>query len=587
MPVRRRFRTLAPASLLVTGALVLGSLASPAFAVDGDEPTPLPTEQQTEPTPTPTESAEPSPTEEPTSESSEEPTTGPSEEPTTGPSEEPSGEPTEAPSNGPSEQASEDLAEDQAPAPALSITPVGSTVLTLPFEDGYKDFGVVHILSDVATSVVVDVVDTTTSQVFPAVTAELELVEETDGFGAEVAIPASAMPAGTYQVVARTTAEEPVASTDGPVLTVGSGVATTVAFSPSTRAFYPYKDGRYDSFVGSVSAKDETGTVLPITGSLVAISGTTKRIVAIAKTTGTAKTTFSVAGLPVGSGSLYASVRGPVGAAKVSSSVKATFSATQITSVAVAKSVSTVYPSKDGYNDSVLITTNAKASPTGTLAVTGTVKVTLNGKTITSWKLTKSSTSKFTWNGLNNYKIVPGSYTITVSEKGPQGATKSASTTVKVSAKKLVTTTTSAWVQAIKVLPTYYRYDYYDEGYCSYNNAGAIGCASEDSYYNDYGYALITNGALSVPSAVRAASAYGNPAVRMTADVTYLDGSGAWEYFYGDTGKFGSVGKGQRTLGWLTMKGIPAKISVNVGLREYTDYVVDRFKVEYQYKVLK
>ncbi|KQX07987.1 MULTISPECIES: hypothetical protein [unclassified Leifsonia] len=573
MSARRRLHALAPASLLVTGALLLGSIASPAFAVDGDEPAPVPTEQQLDPTPAPTESPDPTPTDEPTTEPTPEPTAEPTPEPTVEPT------PTPAPTDEPTEE--------PASAPVLAVTTIGSSVLTLPFDDGYKDFGLVHIASDVATSVVVDVVDTTTSQVFPAITQELALTEETVGFGAEVAIPASAMPAGRYLVVARTATEPVAASTGGPVLTVGSGIAKTVAFSASAKTFYPYKDGRYDSFVGSVSAKDETGTALPITGSVVALSGTTKKIVAITKTTGTAKTTVSVAGLPLGSGSLYASVRGPAGAAKVSSSVKATFSSTQITSVAVAKSLSTVYPAKDGYKDTVSITTNAQASPTGTLAVTGTVKVTLNGKTITSWNLTKSSTTKFTWNGLNNKKVVPGTYTITVSEKGPQGATKSASTTVKVSAKKLVTTITSKWVTANTVIPSYWRYDSSDSGFCEYNKFEAVRCVGYDSYYNPNGYSIISGGSVGVPSAVRASRVYWTPQVRITADIASLQGSGEWAYGFGDSFKIGSTAKGVRSLGWLGMSGNPAEIEVQVGINEYTDQVINRFRVEYQYKVLK
>ncbi|WP_284328490.1 hypothetical protein [Demequina litorisediminis] len=209
---------------------------------------------------------------------------------------------------------------------------------------------------------------------------------------------------------------------------------------------------------------------------------------------------------------------------------------------------------KDGYRDSVKATVTPTSSVSGSVPATGTVKITHGGKTVTSWKLTSTAKRTFTWGGRNNGSIKPGTYVVTVSIKGPEGTTKTASKSLTVGSKKLVTKTATRQYKASAVMKTYTAFDYSYDGAC-YRNWGVAGdvfCDAYDAYDYD-SLALISQGKITVPADVVAAQKFGGTTVKLTTTWGYLYGDTLWAY---DTKEMGTAKsafakKGTQALGAL------------------------------------
>jgi hypothetical protein len=234
----------------------------------------------------------------------------------------------------------------------------------------------------------------------------------------------------------------------------------------------------------------------------------------------------------------------------------------------------------DGYNDTGVFTFSAATSTGKTIPVSGTVKVYYGSKLVKSWSLTSSKTKAFTWNGLYGGKLVPGTYTVKVSAKGPQGGTKTAAVSVNVSKKKLVTKTYSNLIDAVDLFD---EYEYYgaEESGCYLLKGGKIGCVGADGVDAVSMYAY---GGGKIPAAVQSAV---SASVRVTANVDHLDGNAAWAIAYkGIQGKWGFLEAGNSTLGWLSIKKGTTHLFVDFWLDEYTELIVDQYLVEYRYKVL-
>jgi hypothetical protein len=87
-------------------------------------------------------------------------------------------------------------------------------------------------------------------------------------------------------------------------------------------------------------------------------------------------------------------------------------------------------------------------------------KVTIKrgSKVIKSWTISSSGAKSFTWNGKDGSKIVPGKYKVTVQAIGPEGS-KSKSTTISVSNKKLVSVKKTKKYKASSLLKYYISTD--------------------------------------------------------------------------------------------------------------------------------
>lgn len=470
--------------------------------------------------------------------------------------------------------------------PTLTVAADVST-LTLPAGDGVRDIATITVGSDVATDVVVTVTSADGSAVLktlPTVTVDAE--------GAtQVPVDVAGLGAGAVSVAVAPVidgAPAPDAAASVP-LTIGSGTPTKVALSLSKSTIHTWSKATDRSSVATVSVRDETGLEVPFTGTVTATVAKKSQKHSVTSPTGkAAKATIIGTTLPAGTASVVATVTAN-GATARSAASKLTLKTVAVSAVKVTASIKTLYPAKDGYRDSVKLTV-ASTSTTGTaVPVTGKVTVTRGGKTVTSWKLSSSKKWSASWNGKVKGKIVPGTYTVTVSSKGPQGGAKKSSVKVTVKKGKLVSKTLKKTVKANTVLKKYTPADYDQVGACVHSVvvSGDFVCIGFDAYDLD-AVSLIANGSVTVPSAVVSAQKYGATKMRMTGKVSYLDGAAAWGYGYsGDSLKLTELsGTGSTSAGWLGLPATTKKIDVILGLGEYTLVAVDTFTIEYRYKVM-
>lgn len=254
-----------------------------------------------------------------------------------------------------------------------------------------------------------------------------------------------------------------------------------------------------------------------------------------------------------------------------------------LTGLTVQRSLSTVYPVKDGYRDSVVLTVRPTVAGPASAKVTGSAKLTRAGRTAKRWSL-RSGVNRLTWNGRVGGAVKPGRYTLTVTAKGPQGAARTVRTAVVVSAKRLVTRTAVVAQQASKALTGYKAYDAAAAGVCGQVGAYVV-CRSEVAAEGNP-YAIIVGGTVKVPAAVRSASGLGTPELRISMRATKLDGSGIWAY--GTTGGHTTRGLalGTSTGKAVRLTGNPSTVSLYAALDDSSALTVDRFTFTYRYRAL-
>jgi hypothetical protein len=112
-----------------------------------------------------------------------------------------------------------------------------------------------------------------------------------------------------------------------------------------------------------------------------------------------------------------------------------------LTALSATSAFQTVYPSSDGYRDSVAFQLKGTVSDGQQHAASGVATLTFGSTTVTSWPITATDNT-ITWNGRNNGKVVPGRYVFTAVIGDGTGAAVTGTESVDVSAKKLKATTT-------------------------------------------------------------------------------------------------------------------------------------------------
>ncbi len=441
---------------------------------------------------------------------------------------------------------------EPSPDPAtLILTAPGP--LTLPDGDGVRDITAVTLSADIATDATIEVLAADGATIL----RELDAVTITDTLAFAFAVPVTGLPAGELYLRATPTAGDPV---QVPLL-VGSGDPTTVTLALSRSTIYTWAKSTTRTTVATVSAVDETGLTIPFAGTVTAKVGVKSQSVAVAsKDANPAKATISSSKLAAGKATVTARVTGTA-ATKTSTAASLTVKNVAVSSTKLTASATTVYPTKDGYKDSVTLKVSSKTTTGGAVPVTGTVKITSKGKTVASWKLSSSKAWSKTWNGKVKGKVLPGTYTVSVSIKGPEGAAKVASKKITVKKGKLVTKTTKTTVTRKSLLT--------DQLTIS-------------------GVSLYA-GTRSVPKAVVKSIAYGAPKVRVSADVTRVSGDVAWGYGIADTevGKVAEITKrGVSSPGWLKLPKSARKIDVILVTGESSSVTIKTFTIEYTYKVL-
>lgn len=475
------------------------------------------------------------------------------------------------------------IADEGDPLPAATVALGGaSSILTLPAADGVRDTATFALTSDIATTVALDVVGEDDTTVVKTLTP-VELTA--DVLSATVTVDVAGLPSGLLSLRATPTEGEAVSS---PVR-VGSGKPAAVKLALSPKTIYTWSGSSARSTVASVSAVDETELAIPFTGTVTAVVGSVKHIVTVISSRGsTAKATIPASRLTAGTGKVTATVTGN-GKKLTSDAASLVVRKTSVASAKISRSTSVVYPTKDGYKDSVAFSVSWKSSTGGTIPARGTVKiVNSKGKTVKVWTKSSSKNWAVAWNGKIGSTAVYGTYKVVAAVKGPEGSTLTSSTTVAVKKGKLVERTLKSTVKADTVLKQYTDYGYYSEAECwhDYYAVGDVFCIGYDG---DAGISVISTGRRAVPDAVVRAQKYATAKVKLTANVTSVYGDAAWGYgrVGSDTAKATRIdGEGKLSAGWLSLPATTRKLDVFMALGEFSFASLDKITIEYRYKVL-
>ena len=473
------------------------------------------------------------------------------------------------------------IADDEEPVvPSLGITEAG--IITLPAGDEVRDSTVVTVTSDAPTTVSLSITNTSWAEVEPLPSVELTA----DDLTADVTVPVDGLTAGNYYLVATPVGGDAVSTG----LTVGSGEPVDVFTDLSTYSIFTLASATPHSTTVTVYAWDETGEVVPFAGTVTATVGGKIATAAVASADGSnATATISGTALKAGTGPVVASVHAVGSSTNYESDpVDLDVVSTGVTSVSLARSAASVYPHKDSYRDTVSFTVKAPTTTGTSLAATGTVKITRKCKTIKTWTLTSSATKKLTWDGKVKGKIVPGTYTVKVTIKGPEGPTKTASTTVKVDSGKLKTKTKTLTYKGKSAFKKYVANDQYQDNACYINwpKSGYVYCEAPFASLVD-SYALVGLGTVSIPSYVVKAEAYGGAKVKATIYGVKKSGTIDW-LLAGDYGsvRSGHLKAGTNSLGTVTLATGSKKTYVYVGLDGGEWMYASSVKVTYTYRVM-
>jgi hypothetical protein len=306
---------------------------------------------------------------------------------------------------------------------ALAVdVPVG-VLLTLPAKDGVRDRTTVRIRSGKGGLVDLDAVKGTTTV---KLAAHVALRSTKAGWSRTVTVPDAHLTPGKWRIRAERSTDYTVQAKSGS-FTVGSGAPKFVLITPGARTLYPWKDGVLDTEIVTIAAKDETRTLVPITGT-VRIDAGRQHVTRTLSAAGTAR--LPITALPLGPATMTTTVAS--GAGKAVRRTPLTLAPTAVGTLRIARSSDTVQPVVDGLLDSVVLTTTGAASAGSPAKVSGTLTVS-KGKTVARTFAVKDGTQRaFTWDGRVNGVVVPGTWTVTLALKGPQGLVRTKTKTLLV-----------------------------------------------------------------------------------------------------------------------------------------------------------
>lgn len=324
------------------------------------------------------------------------------------------------------------------PRPAPTATPVGPSlaidlapgaVLTLPAKDGLRDRAVFRVLSGAGGRIDVDAVR---GRKTVHLRSRLALRRTASGWGRTVPVAVSGLTAGAWRIRVQRSADPAVRARSRATVTVGSGTPVHVLARPADRTLYPYRDGVLDTAVVAVTATDETGEAVPVAGTIRIDSGA-RHATRTLTAAGTAR--VPVTALPLGTAKMTTSVTGPAGRAVRRTAL--TLAPTGVGASRIARSSDTVQPVVDGLLDSVVLTTTGSASAGSSAKVSGTLTVS-RGRTVAAvFDVPDGRQRAFVWDGRVAGAVVPGTYLVTSTLRGPQGAPRTSTTTVLVSNQHL------------------------------------------------------------------------------------------------------------------------------------------------------
>lgn len=172
----------------------------------------------------------------------------------------------------------------------------------------------------------------------------------------------------------------------------------------------------------------------------------------------------------------------------------------------------TIYPTTDGYKDSLVLNVESFTASGAKLPTTGsTIQVKNSAGTVVATKtITHTGPTRYAWNGKVAGKVKPGTYTIVYTTKTAAAPTIKVvkTSTVKVSAAKLVPRTVSITKRASDVFTDYVQ--------------GGAACVVESGYVwmQHMGGEGICYGNITSPSVVRASAKYAPVTVKAALTIS-------------------------------------------------------------------
>ena len=313
---------------------------------------------------------------------------------------------------------------DAATASRALTVVASAPVLTLPAKDGLRDATRVRIAS--ATKGAVDLLAVRGKKVLPLAEG-VDLKHASTDWGRTVKVSVRDLTAGPWVLRARRADDHAVRASAR--IRVGSGEPVHVRTAPLAKTVYPYRDRLLDALDVTVTATDETAQPVPIRGTVRLESAGTPRT----RTMSAGRARIPVTGLPLGAGTLLTTATGPAGK-PVQRRTPVTLAATGVGTMRLAPSSDTVQPVRDGLLDTVTLTTGGAAVAGAPVPVSGRLTITDSlGVPVKTWKVLDGAPQTFTWDGRVNGAVAAGSYTATLSLKGPEGLAKTRTRTILVS----------------------------------------------------------------------------------------------------------------------------------------------------------
>jgi hypothetical protein len=323
----------------------------------------------------------------------------------------------------------------------LTLGFAGSSVLTMPSTDGFKDSITLHVKSTTGPSAT-----ELTRQVSGGggkvliSEKQIPLTElGTNDWEGDLTLDDSALHAGVWKAIVTENGVSKSAQ-----FTIGSGIAKTAKVTTDRSTYFTNTEVAPYMIDVTIAVKDETGTYLPIKGGhLVFVDPKhhTSVFTINASDNGpkpkSSGNLIGVNGLPTGIAGLKASgMVGPGSAHKVASSVKhVTLAKATLESIKLSRTYPIMYRNLGGYHSSESFTFSSKVNTPVTVAMTGTITLKKGSHLVMSWPLDTTAKDTVMWNGLDQSNNFPGDGTYTVSVKAhiPGSNTKTAVTHFVVS----------------------------------------------------------------------------------------------------------------------------------------------------------
>ena len=401
----------------------------------------------------------------------------------------------------------------------------------------------------------------------------------------------SQVPSGLYELRAFNTAtSDLIAATN---FIISDGETQSFTLKTDAKQYFPYRDGYRDSIVVTASALGLFGEPVPMLNGRAGLKLSSTASTSKSCPLSTPALTSVSCQLNLDAGKYASSARVSLtfndlrGTPVVTSmeTVAVSINKTAVSSISVSRNNSTVFPSKDGYKDSTKITirVNSTFGADRALKLKKGSKVTIKrgSKVIKSWTISSSGAKSFTWNGKDGSKIVPGKYKVTVQASGPEGS-KSKSTTISVSKKKLVSVKKTTQYKGSKFLKYYQSFD---------STACTINSGTGEAIIDTWSLAAFCYGSVSLPKDAK--HEYGaisvSAALRVTDNRSSLCFNDTFLYIL--TGSSSAPTKTICSNGTVKASGRVDKsrrnIEIGVYAARYETFRVKSVTVTFNYKTLK